>query len=911
MKTLNKFFLALILCASAIALGYSQSEEKVSAVFLKSIQPHSDVVTSVIFPADPQFLISLSPDGSLKLNNIESDSVYASRAIVMKGAFVSIAYSLTDAGIGVNSNLFENSNIAYYQGKKVIVANANDLLIQTEIPVVENVSAMSFDNSGSQLAIGSYGKFSDTTRQNTLLGSVTLYDLKDVSKIKASQKFSSQVTSVALSKDGMSLAVGTETGVIYFWDLETDEIVSFKNRHTTSVLSMKFFSCGDYFLSADKDGVIKIWNPLQDYEMVSVTGSVWGNQSCLLSPDERGFFYAGVDNMIHYRSVTNKELLSVRIPGGRITSFALQESRNILAIGTTTNKIHFFQMAGIQTLIENPEIVVVRPKLVNYQKEDTVSVAYTNIDSGFITGYIFSDLQIKTFSANGEDVFVSAVDSTEKMKSNSSRKFQVKFRTNYVLNPDTANIILTSTDVACNSSTKNIQLVYHSLDEIDTIPPRIIILSSEQIFGERTYDETSLDSENVLGLVIDESVVTEVFVDTFRSILTKATKEEIKKAGMHGFGVRFSQTIRLQPGLNIIPILAKDTSGNFATDTIWIQRIMAGDTNKTLRDSLSGKNNGTSGDSSFSKDLSNKQNRNNEEGEENENDNTNDSVRSKGRFHSTVVDTSNGFDTRKIKRPKSDIWGVVVGVSTYDDDNNMFRRKTDYFSKSTRFAFKDAISFSDFLKSKQGGSVPDEQIAVLINERATSSRINKQLEDVFRSADEDDIVIVFFSMHCVPSSDGENLMFLTYDSDPMNFMETSLTNLDIERVTRDTKAQKTIFICDVYRDGAGLALRQGLESSMDFLFSNLFSNIDSASVFLGSSSIEISNEGKEWNDHGAFTKVLLDGLSGTADVNHDGNVSVGEIQEYLTKTVPMETLSQQHPEFNGTLNKNFILSKQK
>src|SRR6185503_5195657 len=69
----------------------------------------------------------------------------------------------------------------------------------------------------------------------------------------------------------------------------------------------------------------------------------------------------------------------------------------------------------------------------------------------------------------------------------------------------------------------------------------------------------------------------------------------------------------------------------------------------------------------------------------------------------------------KTREPQ--IYAVVVGISSYRDDN----------IPGLNFADKDAIAFADFLKTPNAGAVPDQNIALLTNEKATRSNIIKEL----------------------------------------------------------------------------------------------------------------------------------------------------------------------------------------
>jgi hypothetical protein len=58
-----------------------------------------------------------------------------------------------------------------------------------------------------------------------------------------------------------------------------------------------------------------------------------------------------------------------------------------------------------------------------------------------------------------------------------------------------------------------------------------------------------------------------------------------------------------------------------------------------------------------------------------------------------------------------------------------------------------------------------------------------------------------------------------------------------------------------------------------------------------------AKEESEENDtihHGIFTKMLLQGLRGKADLNHDRVVTLGEVERFIKERLPKASKGQQH-----------------
>jgi uncharacterized caspase-like protein len=71
-------------------------------------------------------------------------------------------------------------------------------------------------------------------------------------------------------------------------------------------------------------------------------------------------------------------------------------------------------------------------------------------------------------------------------------------------------------------------------------------------------------------------------------------------------------------------------------------------------------------------------------------------------------------------------------------------------------------------------------------------------------------------------------------------------------------------------------------------------SINNVTMLTSSKADQLSREDEAWK-HGAFTKVLLEALSGAADTDHNGVISVTELVDYLNRRLPDLTHGEQVP----------------
>jgi hypothetical protein len=231
------------------------------------------------------------------------------------------------------------------------------------------------------------------------------------------------------------------------------------------------------------------------------------------------------------------------------------------------------------------------------------------------------------------------------------------------------------------------------------------------------------------------------------------------------------------------------------------------------------------------------------------------------------------------------IWAVIVGVGRYTA------------MPSLRFTDDDAYRFYSFLKSPEGGALPDNQIAILIDESATRENVLRTMRTYFLRADANDVVLLYFSGH------GLDGCFLPVDFDGYN---NKLRHEEIKKIFLESKAKHKLCIADACHSGSlnyGLAAKGPAPVSLDRYYQAFEESEGGIALLMSSKAEELSLE-----DHGlrqgVFTYYLLNGLRGAADTNRDNIVSIREIHKYVTPKVREYTAGAQTPILTGIYDDN-------
>jgi uncharacterized caspase-like protein len=241
---------------------------------------------------------------------------------------------------------------------------------------------------------------------------------------------------------------------------------------------------------------------------------------------------------------------------------------------------------------------------------------------------------------------------------------------------------------------------------------------------------------------------------------------------------------------------------------------------------------------------------------------------------------------------KGETYAVVVGISDYLNGVDA-QSATQGQLNDLRFCDDDAHIFYDFLKSPAGGSVPEENIALLIDNQAGKAEILRQLDAVFAKSGPDDRVIFYFAGH------GANGLFATYDID-LNNLNTSLQHREVKEAFKKCRAKTRLCFADACMSGS-MKNRQREVTRQDERMLSVRSFEDPESglvVLMAARSYQSAGENPKIL-HGYFTKFLVDGLQGQADKNKDELVTIKEAYDYLY--LNLASLPKYGPEDKGQI----------
>jgi hypothetical protein len=200
--------------------------------------------------------------------------------------------------------------------------------------------------------------------------------------------------------------------------------------------------------------------------------------------------------------------------------------------------------------------------------------------------------------------------------------------------------------------------------------------------------------------------------------------------------------------------------------------------------------------------------------------------------------------------PKPQLWAVCVGVSKHTHSQ---------FNVGVKFAAKDAADVADLLRSQDGKLFGRVECKLLTDAQATRAGIEEALAWLRQNARPGDYVIVYLAGHAGPDALGE-YRYITHDAHP--FLDsTQLSAARLRQCLQGVQGTRFLMLDTCHAGGAG--------------------GLDAAFVTLAACSAK-QNSGEHASvQNGYFTRALVEALSGKADLNGDGVVTLAEVQTYL------------------------------
>lgn len=229
---------------------------------------------------------------------------------------------------------------------------------------------------------------------------------------------------------------------------------------------------------------------------------------------------------------------------------------------------------------------------------------------------------------------------------------------------------------------------------------------------------------------------------------------------------------------------------------------------------------------------------------------------------------------------KPRLYILAIGISRYKDP--ILRLK---------YGRKDAEDFVNVMKMQRGMLYEEIKWKLLTDENATKEEILDGLEWLQKETTHKDVGMLFIAGHGINDNAGI-YYFLPYNVELDRLKRTGVPFSDIKN-TVSGMAGKVVMFVDTCHSGKIMGGRRG-DNDITGVINELTSAENGVVVFASSTGRQFSLENREWGN-GAFTKALVEGLKGKADLLGRGKITINMLDTYISERVKELTKGAQTP----------------
>ena len=230
---------------------------------------------------------------------------------------------------------------------------------------------------------------------------------------------------------------------------------------------------------------------------------------------------------------------------------------------------------------------------------------------------------------------------------------------------------------------------------------------------------------------------------------------------------------------------------------------------------------------------------------------------------------------------KPALYVLSIGISNYANPDIRLQ-----------FPAKDATDFSQAMFRQEGLLYEKVVVRLLTDGQATAENIREGLYWLQTETTSRDVAMLYMAGHGVNNNVGD-FFFMPVKADIDRINSTCVGYTEIKG-TIDIIAGKRIVFMDACHSGnvLGNNLRRAVPINQAII--ELTGAENGAVIFTSSTGRQFSLENPEWNN-GAFTKAIVEGLDGKADLFGRKTVTVKSLDSYVANRVKELTKGQQAP----------------
>lgn len=224
---------------------------------------------------------------------------------------------------------------------------------------------------------------------------------------------------------------------------------------------------------------------------------------------------------------------------------------------------------------------------------------------------------------------------------------------------------------------------------------------------------------------------------------------------------------------------------------------------------------------------------------------------------------------------------LAVGISKYRDSQY-----------DLGLAAKDARDFTAAMSRQKGTLYSDVTVRTLADAAATRAAVLDGLRWLAQATQPGDVAMLFLAGHGVNATSGD-YYFVPHDG-RLDKLETTSVPEDAVRNALRSIRGRTLFFIDTCHAGNAVGSIKNASRELARFANSLASAENGVVVFASATGRQLAEESDDWGN-GAFTKALVEGLDGKADLTRKGQVTFKALDFFVSEEVRRLTNGRQTP----------------
>ena len=239
-----------------------------------------------------------------------------------------------------------------------------------------------------------------------------------------------------------------------------------------------------------------------------------------------------------------------------------------------------------------------------------------------------------------------------------------------------------------------------------------------------------------------------------------------------------------------------------------------------------------------------------------------------------------------------EIYLISIGVDKFEQNEH-----AQNYYPNLNYCVADAKSIYESFSS-----IEDENKLLLIDEYATMTNIMDGLNNIIAKMNRNDLLILYVATHGM--FDENDYYFTPSDFDFTNFSYRGISSnwliQELSFIVQNNSNNVVLFLDTCHSGAFGFDIRKSYNAETRSGLALVFS----------CSPLELSFEGLQYGGgHGLFSYAILEGLSGNADKNNNGNITFRELFDYAYLKVKELSNDRQNPVFIGAMENSVIIKR--